>query len=74
VLRTISAKTSLNVLCIARPRTIASAPEVAASPRTEMSSAKASEATGAARKSYDAENVLKQSVSVPDSRSKNGVE
>jgi hypothetical protein len=39
-----------------------------------MSSAKASEATGAARKSYDAENVLKQSVSVPDSRSKNGVE
>jgi hypothetical protein len=74
VLRTISAKTSLNVLCIARPSTIASAPEVAASPRTEMSSAKASEATGAARKSYDAENVLKQSVSVPDSRSKNGVE
>jgi hypothetical protein len=39
-----------------------------------MSSAKASEATGAARKCYDAENVLKQSVSVPDSRSKNGVE
>ena len=50
VLMTMPAKTSLSVLWMARPSTMASAPDVATSPRTGNSSTNPSAATAAARK------------------------